>query len=38
MKDALGAVNSVLVLGGSSEIGVAIACRLAAPRHGTVVL
>ena len=32
MKDALGAVQSVLVLGGSSEIGVAIAARLAAAR------
>ncbi len=38
MKDALGVVQSVLVLGGSSEIGVAIAARLAAPRHATVVL
>jgi decaprenylphospho-beta-D-erythro-pentofuranosid-2-ulose 2-reductase len=38
MKDALGAVQSVLVLGGSSEIGVAIAKKLAAPRHATVVL
>ena len=38
MKDALGAVQSVLVLGGTSEIGVAIAERLAAPRQATVVL
>jgi decaprenylphospho-beta-D-erythro-pentofuranosid-2-ulose 2-reductase len=38
MKDALGAVQSVLVLGGSSEIGVAIAARLAGPRQATVVL
>jgi len=38
MKDALGAVQSVVVLGGSSEIGVAIAAALAAPRHATVVL
>ena len=38
MRDALGAVQSVLVLGGSSDIGVAIASRLAAPRGATVVL
>jgi decaprenylphospho-beta-D-erythro-pentofuranosid-2-ulose 2-reductase len=38
VKDALGDVQSVLVLGGSSEIGVAIASRLAAPRHAVVVL
>jgi decaprenylphospho-beta-D-erythro-pentofuranosid-2-ulose 2-reductase len=38
MKDALGAVQSVVVLGGSSEIGVAIAATLAGPRHATVVL
>ena len=38
MKDALGAVQSVLVLGGSSDIGVAIAARLAAPRQATVIL
>jgi decaprenylphospho-beta-D-erythro-pentofuranosid-2-ulose 2-reductase len=38
MKDALGAVQSVLVLGGASDIGAAIAARLAAPRHATVVL
>lgn len=38
MKDALGNVNSVLVLGGYSEIGLAIAKRLAGPRQATVVL
>ena len=38
MKDALGAVGSVLVLGGSSDIGVAIAAKLAGPRRATVVL
>lgn len=38
MKDALGAVQSIVVLGGASEIGVAIAAELAAPRHATVVL
>jgi decaprenylphospho-beta-D-erythro-pentofuranosid-2-ulose 2-reductase len=38
MKDALGAVNSVLVLGGSSDIGAAIAAKLAAPRSAQVVL
>jgi decaprenylphospho-beta-D-erythro-pentofuranosid-2-ulose 2-reductase len=38
MKDALGAVQSVLVLGGASEIGVAIAAELAHPRRATVVL
>lgn len=38
MRDALGAVQSVLVLGGSSEIGTAIASELAAPRHAKVVL
>jgi decaprenylphospho-beta-D-erythro-pentofuranosid-2-ulose 2-reductase len=38
MRDALGAVQSVLVLGGSSDIGVAIASRLAGPRRATVVL
>lgn len=31
-------MRSILVLGGSSEIGVAIACALAAPRRATVVL
>jgi decaprenylphospho-beta-D-erythro-pentofuranosid-2-ulose 2-reductase len=38
MKDTLGSVQSVLVLGGGSEIGVAIAAELAGPRHATVVL
>jgi decaprenylphospho-beta-D-erythro-pentofuranosid-2-ulose 2-reductase len=38
VKDALGAVQSVLVLGGNSEIGVAIARQLAGPRQATVVL
>lgn len=38
MKDALGAVQSVLVLGGASDIGVAIAARLAGPRQATVIL
>ena len=38
MRDALGAVQSVLVLGGTSEIGLAIARNLARPRAATVVL
>jgi decaprenylphospho-beta-D-erythro-pentofuranosid-2-ulose 2-reductase len=38
VKDALGTVQSVLVLGGASEIGVAIAAELAGSRHATVVL
>ncbi|MGI8794644.1 MAG: decaprenylphospho-beta-D-erythro-pentofuranosid-2-ulose 2-reductase [Acidimicrobiales bacterium] len=38
MRDAVGAVQSVLVLGGSSDIGVAAAKRLAKPRSGQVVL
>jgi decaprenylphospho-beta-D-erythro-pentofuranosid-2-ulose 2-reductase len=38
VKDALGTVQSVLVLGGASEIGVAIAAELAGPRHAAVVL
>jgi decaprenylphospho-beta-D-erythro-pentofuranosid-2-ulose 2-reductase len=38
MKDAVGNVQSVLVLGGGSELGLAIAERLARPRHATVVL
>jgi decaprenylphospho-beta-D-erythro-pentofuranosid-2-ulose 2-reductase len=38
VKDALGAVQSVLVLGGGSEIGVAIAAKLAGPRAASVVL
>lgn len=38
MRDALGAVQSVLVLGGTSEIGLAVARELARPRQATVVL
>jgi len=38
MKDSLGAVQSVLVLGGTSEIGRAVAARLARSRQATVVL
>lgn len=38
MRDALGAVQRVLVLGGGSDIGQAIAARLAAPRHASIVL
>ncbi len=38
MRDGLGTVSSVLVLGGGSDIGLAIARRLAAPRRGRVVL
>lgn len=38
MRDALGAVQRILVLGGGSDIGVAIAARLAAPRRASVVL
>jgi decaprenylphospho-beta-D-erythro-pentofuranosid-2-ulose 2-reductase len=38
MRDALGAVQSILVVGGTSEIGLAIAAKLAAPRQATVVL
>ena len=38
MKDALGAVQSVLVLGGGSEIGLATARALVAERARTVVL
>jgi decaprenylphospho-beta-D-erythro-pentofuranosid-2-ulose 2-reductase len=38
MKDALGAVQSVLVLGGTSEIGLAIASALAQPRNALVIL
>ena len=38
MRDALGGVQSVLVLGGSSDIGVATARRLLGSRAGTVVL
>lgn len=38
MKDSLGAVGSVLIVGGYSEIGLAIATRLVGPRRATVVL
>lgn len=38
MRDGLGAVQSVLLLGGTSEIGLAIASELARPRGATVVL
>ncbi|MDQ3538677.1 MAG: decaprenylphospho-beta-D-erythro-pentofuranosid-2-ulose 2-reductase [Actinomycetota bacterium] len=38
MRDALGTVQSMLVLGGSSDIGLATARRLVASRAGTVVL
>ncbi len=38
MRDAVGAVQSILVLGGTSDIGVAVARRLAQPRAATVVL
>jgi decaprenylphospho-beta-D-erythro-pentofuranosid-2-ulose 2-reductase len=38
MKDSTGTVQSILVLGGSSDIGVAIALRLARARQATVIL
>ena len=38
MRDALGAVQRVLVLGGGSDIGQAIAERLARPRRADIVL
>ena len=38
MRDAVGTVQSVLVLGGTSDIGIAITQRLASPRKATVVL
>lgn len=38
MRDAVGNVQSILVLGGTSDIGLAVARRLAAPRRATVVL
>lgn len=38
MRDALGSVQSILVLGGSSDIGVAIAGALAGQRSARVVL
>jgi decaprenylphospho-beta-D-erythro-pentofuranosid-2-ulose 2-reductase len=38
VKDALGAVQRILVLGGGSDIGQAIAVRLAQPRRASIVL
>jgi len=38
LRDGLGAVGSVVVLGGSSELGLAIAAELCRDRHATVVL
>ncbi len=38
MKDALGTVQSILVLGGSSDIAIATAKKLAGPRKARVVL
>lgn len=38
MKDALGDIQSLLLLGGTSDIGLAIAHRLAAPREAAIVL
>jgi decaprenylphospho-beta-D-erythro-pentofuranosid-2-ulose 2-reductase len=38
MRDGLGDVQTVLLLGGTSEIGLAIARRLAGPRRAAVVL
>jgi len=38
VKDALGNVQSILLLGGTSEIGLAITSRLAKPRRANVVL
>ncbi|MHB8505801.1 MAG: decaprenylphospho-beta-D-erythro-pentofuranosid-2-ulose 2-reductase [Acidimicrobiales bacterium] len=38
MRDALGAVQTVLVLGGASEIGAAVAAALARQRGASVVL
>jgi len=38
VKDALGSVQTILVLGGASELGAAIAARLAGPRRATVLL
>ena len=37
MKDAIGNIQRVLVLGGSSEIALATVVRLAGPRHGVRV-
>ncbi|HEY5011804.1 MAG TPA: decaprenylphospho-beta-D-erythro-pentofuranosid-2-ulose 2-reductase, partial [Acidimicrobiia bacterium] len=38
MKDAVGSVQSVLVLGGGSDLGLAIARELVGRRARTVVL
>jgi decaprenylphospho-beta-D-erythro-pentofuranosid-2-ulose 2-reductase len=38
VRDALGAVQRILVLGGGSDIGQAIAARLAQPRRAAIVL
>lgn len=38
VRDSLGDVQTVLVLGGTSEIGLAIARRLAGPRQAAIVL
>ena len=38
MRDATGTVQSILVLGGTSDIGLAVARRLGGPRRATVVL
>jgi decaprenylphospho-beta-D-erythro-pentofuranosid-2-ulose 2-reductase len=38
VKDALGSVQTVLLLGGTSEIGLATVKALACPRHAKVVL
>jgi decaprenylphospho-beta-D-erythro-pentofuranosid-2-ulose 2-reductase len=38
VRDALGSVQRVLVLGGASDIGTAVAARLAVPRSAAVVL
>jgi decaprenylphospho-beta-D-erythro-pentofuranosid-2-ulose 2-reductase len=38
VKDALGSVQSILVLGGTSDIGLAIARKLAGPRSAHVIL
>ncbi len=38
MKDGFGSVQSVVLLGGTSEIGLAIACGLVGPRQATVAL
>jgi decaprenylphospho-beta-D-erythro-pentofuranosid-2-ulose 2-reductase len=38
MRDALGSVQRILVLGGASDIGLAVAAKLAEPRQAAVVL